>query len=83
MLIFPGEVKEDYFEIGKKTSKTCSVFLRKNVQYAVDEWWISWRGGRGPTQHRLSISPRSNETTKTTKRRLDRPDVAVSHGGDS
>ena len=75
---FPRKVEGRFFEIGKKTSIMCSVFLHKNVQHAMDEWWISWRGERGPTQHPLSISPRSDETTKTTKRRLPRPDVTIS-----
>ena len=43
----PKEVEERFFEIGKNTLKTCSVFLANNVQHAVDEWWISWWGGKG------------------------------------
>ena len=38
---FTGKVEERLFEIGKKTLIMCSVFLRKNVQHAVDERWIS------------------------------------------
>ena len=44
---FPGKVEGRFLEIGKKTLIMCSVFLHKNVQHAVDEWWISWRGGVG------------------------------------
>ena len=43
---FPWELEGRFFEIGKKTLIMRSVFLRKNVQHAVDEWWISW-GGEG------------------------------------
>ena len=38
---FPREFEGRFFEIGKKTLIMCSVFLHKNVQHAVDEWWIS------------------------------------------
>ena len=34
---FPREVEGKFILIGKKMSKTCSVFLNKNVQHAVDE----------------------------------------------
>ena len=37
----PRKVEGIIFEIGKKALKTCSVFLHRNVQHAVDEWWIS------------------------------------------
>ena len=39
---FAREVEGRFFDVGKKAAKTCSVFLHKNVQHAVDEWWISW-----------------------------------------
>ena len=38
---FPRKVGGRFLEIGKNVAKTCSVFLHKNVQHAVDEWWIS------------------------------------------
>ena len=44
---FPRKFEEIFLEIGKKTSIMCSVFLHRNVQHAVDEWWISWRGRGG------------------------------------
>ena len=43
---FPGKVEGSFFEIGKNVAKTCSVFLHKNVQHAVDEWWACLAGGR-------------------------------------
>ena len=48
---FPREVEERFFEIGKNMAKTCSVFLHKNVQHAVDEWWISFPGGSRVSTH--------------------------------
>ena len=63
-MIFLGKVEERFILIGKNVAKTCSVFLHKNVQHAVDEWWINegvgawlmsgdagspWRGEQEPT----------------------------------
>ena len=45
MVIFLGKLKEDFLKIGKKASKVCSVFLHRIVRQAVEEWWITFRGG--------------------------------------
>ena len=44
---FPRTVEGRFFLIGKNVAKKCGVFLHKNVQHAVDEWWISRRVSRG------------------------------------
>ena len=43
---FAREVEERFILIGKKTLIMCSVFLHKNVQHAVDEWWMNEGVGR-------------------------------------
>ena len=46
-MISLGKLKEDFFKIGKNTLKMRSVFLHRNVQHAVDEWWISPEAQKG------------------------------------
>ena len=64
---FPRKVKERFLEIGKKTSKMCSVFLHKNVQHTVDEWLISWRERGGVVGQGLWLGRLNGKKSLTTK----------------
>ena len=64
----PRKVEGRFFQDGKNVAKTCSVFLHKNVQHAVDEWWISWRKGAGQRPTRLRFH---HEATKQRRRRSE------------
>ena len=68
---FRRKVEERFLQDGKKVAKMCSVFLHKNVQHAVDEWWLhsdanlSVSGQRGI----LRRNRRANATPLLGKRR--------------
>ena len=74
---FSRKFERRFFAIGKNTLKTCSVFLHRNVQHAVDEWWISWPASFAD----FTTKQRSNERRRSGDWRVQRlPSHPEMHG---